>query len=127
MSIGDASDEDEQIYIALSYMDVVVRVWAGGGQLGSVMADGTLVPIDPISGIGELNLGAGSTLKNGTVDFDAAFLKTNPLATSAFLNIELFQRKAGSSIKYNVQKFEPYEVAFNSGTAAQYQTSISIV
>jgi hypothetical protein len=123
---GDAT-EDDQIYIAISTMDVFVRVWAGGGQLASAAANGQIIPISPIFGIGELRLGAGKDLKNTTVDFDSAFLKTNPQASSAFLNIEIFQRVPGSPTKFNVQKFGPLEVPFNGGTQARRQTSVSIV
>lgn len=126
MSTGDVA-EDQQTYVAASQMDVFVRVWAGGGQLMSVMANNTLVPIDPIFGTGELRLGAGAALKSTTVDLDAAFEKTNPLATSAYLNFELFQRRAGSPTKFKIQTFGPYEVPFDAGTQAQRQTSVSIL
>src|SRR4029077_19852377 len=103
------------------------RIWAGGGQLDSGVAGGVLVPIDSITGIGELKLGTGSALKNKTVDFDAAFIKTNPLATSGFLSLEFFQRRVGSPTKFNVEKFDPLEAPFNGGTQAQRQTSVSII
>jgi hypothetical protein len=120
-------DEDEQIYIALSSLDVFLRVWAGGGQLASVSVNGRTVPIDATTGLGELNLGVGSTLKGTTIDLDAAFLKVNPLSASAFLNFELFQRRAGAATKLNLTGFGPLEVAFDGGTQAQRQTSVSIV
>jgi hypothetical protein len=122
----DPTSEDNQTYIAISTMDVFVRVWAGNGQLVSAAANGQLIPINPISGMGERRLGAGAALKNTTIDFDSAFLKTEPKASSAFLNIEMFQRAAGSATKFNVQKFEALEVPFNDGTQASRQTSVSI-
>jgi hypothetical protein len=121
------TDEDDQIYPAVASMDVYVRAWAGGGQLASISANGISIPLDKISGIGELKLGAGSALKNTTVDFDAAFAKSNPQADSAFLNIRLFQRQAGSTVAFNVQTFGPLAAPFNGATTATRETSVSII
>jgi hypothetical protein len=123
-----AINEDEQIYPAVPDMEVWVRASGGGGQLTATAANGAPIPVDPALGVGELRLGLGSALKGTTVDIDAAFLKTNTHAPTAFLNLVFLQRVVGTtSPDFRVESYGPFAVPFGNGTVATRQTSVSII
>jgi hypothetical protein len=123
------SGEENQIYFAVAGMDVYARAWAGGGQLGVISADGEPMPLVGAGGVNEVRLGSGSDVKETTVDFDAAFRRTNPLSDTAFLTLVLFQRKQGQpqGPEFNRQQLGPLPAPFGDQPSTTLQTSVSII